>query len=97
MPSYTTRRRSSRKSIAEVFHALRDAIILVAIVVLVFLQSLRATLIPLIAVPVAIIGTFAAMKGLGFSLNNLSLLGLVLAIGIVVDATRLWWLRRSGA
>lgn len=74
-----------RESIDEVFKALRDAIILVAIVVLVFLQSWRATLIPLIAVPVAIIGTFAVMKGIGFSLNNLSLLGLVLAIGIVVD------------
>jgi multidrug efflux pump len=74
-----------RESIDEVFKALRDAIILVAIVVLVFLQSWRATVIPLIAVPVAIIGTFAAMKGLGFSLNNLSLMGLVLAIGIVVD------------
>lgn len=73
------------ESIAEVFHALRDAIILVAIVVLVFLQSWRATIIPLIAVPVAIIGTFAVMKGIGFSLNNLSLMGLVLAIGIVVD------------
>ena len=59
--------------------------ILVAIVVLVFLQSWRATLIPLIAVPVAIVGTFAVMAGLGFSLNNLSLFGLVLAIGIVVD------------
>jgi len=74
-----------RESIAEVEHALRDAIILVGIVVLIFLQSWRATLIPLIAVPVAIVGTFAVMKGIGFSLNNLSLLGLVLAIGIVVD------------
>lgn len=73
------------ESIHEVFKALRDAIILVAIVVLCFLQSWRATLIPLIAVPVAIIGTFAVMLGLGFSLNNLSLFGLVLAIGIVVD------------
>jgi multidrug efflux pump len=73
------------ESIHEVFKALRDAIILVAIVVLAFLQSWRATLIPLIAVPVAIIGTFAVMLGLGFSLNNLSLFGLVLAIGIVVD------------
>ncbi len=71
--------------IHEVFNALRDAIILVGIVVLVFLQSWRATLIPLIAVPVAIIGTFSLMAGFGFSLNNLSLLGLVLAIGIVVD------------
>lgn len=73
------------ESIAEVFKALRDALVLVAIVVLVFLQSWRAALIPLIAVPVAIIGTFAVMAGLGFSLNNLSLFGLVLAIGIVVD------------
>ena len=74
-----------KESILEVFKALRDAIILVAIVVLVFLQSWRATLIPLIAVPVAIVGTFAVMAGCGFSLNNLSLFGLVLAIGIVVD------------
>jgi hydrophobe/amphiphile efflux-1 (HAE1) family protein len=73
------------ESIAEVFKALRDAILLVAVVVLIFLQSWRATLIPLIAVPVAIVGTFAVMAGLGFSLNNLSLFGLVLAIGIVVD------------
>ena len=73
------------ESIHEVFKALRDAIILVAIVVLAFLQSWRATLIPLIAVPVAIVGTFAVMLLMGFSLNNLSLFGLVLAIGIVVD------------
>src|SRR5262249_46754148 len=74
-----------QESIDEVFHALRDAIILVAIVVLVFLQTWRATLIPLIAVPVAVVGTFAVMALVGFSLNNLTLLGLVLAIGIVVD------------
>jgi hydrophobe/amphiphile efflux-1 (HAE1) family protein len=74
-----------QESIVEVFKTLRDAIILVAIVVLVFLQNWRATIIPLIAVPVAIVGTFAAMAALGFSLNNLSLFGLVLAIGIVVD------------
>ncbi len=73
------------ESVAEVFRTLRDAIILVAIVVLVFLQNWRAALIPLIAVPVAIVGTFAVMAALGFSLNNLSLFGLVLAIGIVVD------------
>jgi multidrug efflux pump len=73
------------ESIKEVFKALRDAILLVALVVLLFLQSWRATLIPLIAVPVAIVGTFAVMMGMGFSLNNLSLFGLVLAIGIVVD------------
>ncbi|WP_165224975.1 efflux RND transporter permease subunit [Aquisphaera insulae] len=74
-----------RDSIAEVYKTLRDAIILVAIVVLAFLQNWRATVIPLVAVPVAIIGTFPVMSALGFSLNNLSLFGLVLAIGIVVD------------
>jgi hydrophobe/amphiphile efflux-1 (HAE1) family protein len=74
-----------RQSITEVFKTLRDAVILVAIVVLVFLQNWRAALIPLVAVPVAIVGTFAVMAALGFSLNNLSLFGLVLAIGIVVD------------
>src|SRR5262249_7356106 len=73
------------ESVAEVFRTLRDAVILVAIVVLVFLQNWRAALIPLIAVPVAIVGTFAVMAALGYSLNNLSLFGLVLAIGIVVD------------
>ena len=64
---------------------LRDAILLVALVVLLFLQNWRATLIPLVAVPVAIVGTFVFMAAFGFSLNNLSLFGLVLAIGIVVD------------
>jgi multidrug efflux pump len=72
-------------SIFEVIKTLRDAILIVAVVVLVFLQSWRATLIPLVAVPVAIVGTFAAMAAMGFSLNTLSLFGLVLAIGIVVD------------
>ena len=75
----------TRESIREVFNALRDAIILVAVVVLVFLQNWRSSLIPLVAVPVAVIGTFAAMAVFGFSLNNLTLFGLVLAIGIVVD------------
>jgi len=73
------------ESVNEVFNTLRDAVILVAIVMLAFLQNWRAALIPLIAVPVAIVGTFAVMAALGFSLNNLSLFGLVLAIGIVVD------------
>jgi multidrug efflux pump subunit AcrB len=73
------------ESIAEVFKTLREAIILVAVVVLLFLQNWRSALIPLIAVPVAIIGTFAVMAAMGFSLNNLTLFGLVLAIGIVVD------------
>jgi multidrug efflux pump len=73
------------ESINEVFKTLRDAVILVAIVMLVFLQSWRSALIPLAAVPVAIVGTFAAMSLVGFSLNNLTLFGLVLAVGIVVD------------
>jgi hydrophobe/amphiphile efflux-1 (HAE1) family protein len=73
------------ESISQVFETLFDAIVLVAAVVLVFLQNWRSALIPLIAVPVAIIGTFAVMAAMGFSLNNLTLFGLVLAIGIVVD------------
>jgi multidrug efflux pump len=74
-----------RESVSDVIKTLLEAVLLVAVVVLAFLQSWRATLIPLIAVPVAIIGTFAVMAALGFSLNNISLLGLVLAISIVVD------------
>jgi multidrug efflux pump subunit AcrB len=73
------------ESISEVFKTLRDAVILVAFVVLLFLQNWRSALIPLVAVPVAIVGTFAVMVAAGFSLNNLTLFGLVLAIGIVVD------------
>jgi multidrug efflux pump subunit AcrB len=73
------------QSIHEVFNTLRDAVILVAVVVLLFLQNWRSAIIPLVAVPVAIIGTFAVMALIGFSLNNLTLFGLVLAIGIVVD------------
>ncbi len=74
-----------RESISEVFETLFDAIVLVAVVVLVFLQNWRSSLIPLVAVPVAVVGTFAVMAAMGFSLNNLTLFGLVLAIGIVVD------------
>ena len=73
------------QSIHAVIETLFEAIVLVVIVVLVFLQSWRATIIPLCSIPVALIGTFAVMKAFGFSLNNLSLFGLVLAIGIVVD------------
>jgi multidrug efflux pump subunit AcrB len=73
------------ESINEVVKTLRDAVILVAVVVLLFLQNWRTALIPLVAVPVAIVGTFAVMAAMGFSLNNLTLFGLVLAIGIVVD------------
>jgi multidrug efflux pump len=73
------------ESITSVYHTLFEAIVLVFVVVLVFLQNWRATVIPMVAVPVSLIGTFAVMALLGFSLNNLSLFGLVLAIGIVVD------------
>jgi multidrug efflux pump len=73
------------ESITAVYHTLIEAIILVFIVVLVFLQNWRATIIPMIAVPVSLVGTLAVMAMMGFSLNNLSLFGLVLAIGIVVD------------
>ena len=74
-----------RESVSEVFHTLRDAIILVAIVVLLFLQDWRAMILPMIDVPVSLIGTFAIMSQMGFTLNSLTLFGLVLAIGIVVD------------
>jgi multidrug efflux pump len=73
------------ESIQSVVKTLFEAIGLVVIVVIVFLQTWRAAIIPLIAVPVSLIGTFAVMAAMGFSLNNLSLFGLVLAIGIVVD------------
>ena len=74
-----------RYSIEEIKHTLIEAIILVAFVVFIFLQNWRATLIPLIAVPVSLISTFCIFPLLGFSLNTISLLGIVLAIGLVVD------------
>ncbi|WP_020468123.1 efflux RND transporter permease subunit [Zavarzinella formosa] len=73
------------ESVKEVFKTLFDAVVLVGVVMLVFLQSWRAAIIPLAAVPVAIVGTFGAMAVFGYSLNNLTLFGLVLAVGIVVD------------
>jgi multidrug efflux pump len=75
----------TQQSIDAVYDTLRAAVVLVVIVVMLFLQSWRIALIPLIAVPVSLVGTFAVMAPLGFSLNSLSLFGLVLAIGIVVD------------
>src|SRR5258708_17051369 len=72
-------------TIESVIHTLIEAFVLVSIVVFVFLGNFRATIIPIVAVPVALIGTFAVMLALGFSLNTISLLALVLAIGIVVD------------
>jgi multidrug efflux pump len=74
-----------RESIAEVRRTLVIAVILVAIVVLFFLQDWKAMILPMIDVPVSLVGTFAVMWALGFTLNNLTLFGLVLAIGIVVD------------
>jgi len=73
------------KSIFAVERTLVEAIVLVGLVVLLFLQSWRAALVPIVAIPVSIVGSFAALAAFGFSLNNLSLFGMVLAIGIVVD------------
>lgn len=74
-----------RDSISEVLKTLVEAVLLVVVVVFVFLQSWRATLVPLLVVPVAVVGTFAGLLALGFSINTLTLFGLVLTIGIVVD------------
>ncbi|HZG20488.1 MAG TPA: multidrug efflux RND transporter permease subunit [Herbaspirillum sp.] len=74
-----------RASIEAVVHTLLEAIALVVIVVIIFLQTWRASIIPLLAVPVSIIGTFSLMLGFGYTINALSLFGMVLAIGIVVD------------
>lgn len=73
------------QSINEVYHTLFEALILVILVVFLSLQNWRATLIPVIAVPISLIGTFGIMLAFGFSLNMMTLLGLILAIGIVVD------------
>lgn len=73
------------KSVEAVITTIFEAIILVVLVMLIFLQSWRAALIPILAIPVSLIGTFAVMQAFGFSINNLTLFGLVLAIGIVVD------------
>src|SRR5471032_2501047 len=74
-----------RDSISAVVHTLLEAVVLVVMVVILFLQTWRASIIPLLAVPISVIGTFSILYLLGFSLNTLSLFGLVLAIGIVVD------------
>ncbi|MEO6152367.1 MAG: multidrug efflux RND transporter permease subunit [Croceibacterium sp.] len=74
-----------QQSVDAVVHTLLEAIVLVILVIVVFLQKWRASLIPVLAIPVSLIGTFAALAMLGYSINNLSLFGLVLAIGIVVD------------
>jgi multidrug efflux pump len=74
-----------RGSISAVIRTLSEAIVLVVLVVVLFLQTWRASIIPLVAVPVSLVGTFSVMLGLGFSINTISMFGLVLAIGIVVD------------
>jgi hydrophobe/amphiphile efflux-1 (HAE1) family protein len=74
-----------RQSVSAVIHTMFEAVVLVVVVIIVFLQTWRASIIPIVAIPVSLIGTFAMLAALGFSLNNLSLFGLVLAIGIVVD------------
>ncbi|HET9335158.1 MAG TPA: multidrug efflux RND transporter permease subunit [Sphingomicrobium sp.] len=73
------------ESMSEVQKTLLEAVLLVVLVIIVFLQSWRAAIIPIVAIPVSLIGTFAVLAGLGYSLNTLSMFGLVLAIGIVVD------------
>ena len=73
------------ESISELYLTIFEAVLLVIVVVLLFLQTWRATIIPLVAIPVSLIGTFAVMQALGFSINMLTLFGLVLAVGIVVD------------
>ena len=72
-------------SVEAVQHTLLEAVVLVVLVVLVFLQTWRAAVIPIVAIPIALVGTFAVQLALGFSINSLSLFGLVLAVGIVVD------------
>ena len=73
------------ENINEVEHTLGEAFALVLIVVFVFLQGLRTTLIPMVAIPVSLVATFGLMAAFGFSINTLTLMGLVLAIGLVVD------------
>lgn len=74
-----------KQSLDEVYRTILEVIILVVLVIVLFLQSFRASIIPILAIPISLVGTFAIMNLLGFSLNNLTLFGLVLAIGIVVD------------
>ncbi len=74
-----------QQSINAVYKTILEAIVLVVLVIILFLQNWRASIIPIVAIPLSLIGTFAVMSALGFSLNNLTLFGLVLAIGIVVD------------
>ena len=74
-----------QESINEVIHTFVEAVVLVVLVVFLFLQSVRATIVPMLAVPVSIIGAFIGLTAMGFSINMLTLFGMILAIGIVVD------------
>ena len=74
-----------QQSVNEVIHTLFEAVVLVVLVIILFLQTWRAAIIPVVAIPVSLVGTFFVLAAFGFSLNNLTLFGLVLAIGIVVD------------
>ena len=73
------------RSIVAVYHTIAEAVVLVVLIIFLFLRSLRATLIPLVTIPVSLIGSFALMYALGFTVNTLTLLSMVLAIGLVVD------------
>ena len=73
------------QSVDAVIQTILEAVVLVVVVIILFLQTWRASVVPIVAIPVSLIGTFAMLAALGYSLNNLSLFGLVLAIGIVVD------------
>ena len=73
------------KSVEAVYGTIGEAIVLVVLVILIFLQNLRAAVIPIVAIPVSLVGTFLVMSAVGYSINNLTLFGLVLAIGVVVD------------
>ena len=85
IPFPTTRPNMSRSRSNEVQRTLIEAIVLVVLVIVLFLQTWRAAIIPIIAIPVSLVGTFAVQLALGFSINSLSLFALVLAVGIVVD------------
>ncbi len=74
-----------QQSVDAVVHTIFEAVVLVVLVVILFLQTWRASIIPIVAIPISLVGTFAVLAAMGYSLNNLSLFGLVLAIGIVVD------------
>ena len=83
--SSTTRSVFIERSIEAVFHTIVEAVVLVVLVILLFLRTVRASIIPVVTIPVSLIATFALMYAVGFSINTLTLLAMVLAIGLVVD------------